>query len=61
MLPCYMVGFFGMAGVNYFLNILEMFRSIQEQQQNWNIVSRTLIKSQKIRYFLLIQHLCPLI
>lgn len=56
-----MVGFFGMAGVNYFLNILEMFRSIQEQQQNWNIVSRTLIKSQIIRYYLLIQHLCPLI
>lgn len=61
MLPCYMVGFFGMAGVNYFLNILEMFRSIQEQQQNWNIVSTTLIKSQIIRYYLLIRHLCPLI
>lgn len=44
-----MVGFFVMANVNYFLNILEMFRNFQEQRQNWNIVSTALIKAQIMR------------
>lgn len=44
-----MVGFFVMANVNYFLNILDMFRNFQEQRQNWNIVSTALIKAQIMR------------